>query len=207
MEEKNGKNPIVALTVATVVFAALGVIVYTQAPYKGVRPSVPEIQEPTEKIRARLWQDPFQAILDHVKARKTQEKQAGVSQRQDEAHHDPIVAGVIDLENCYPAGALKKVIQGRQEKGKVTILGAMVWGGPYAELVESRIRQRYAVLSALNRLQFYPEDQEHISCLKISNTQGGQDLSSQVDQEFTLTNIVPFEWLVSDRENKDRPGE
>ena len=57
MDEKNGKNPFIALTLATILFAAMGVMVYTQAPYKGKRPSVPEIREPSEKVKARLWQD------------------------------------------------------------------------------------------------------------------------------------------------------
>ena len=64
MDQKNGKSPLLALTVATMLFAALGVVVYTQAPYKGIRPSVEEIPEAQQKIRARLWQDPFQAVLD-----------------------------------------------------------------------------------------------------------------------------------------------
>jgi hypothetical protein len=74
MDEKNGKNPLLALTVATVLFAALGVIVYTPAPYKGTRPSVPEILQPSAKVRARLWQDPFQAVLDQEKANKADKK-------------------------------------------------------------------------------------------------------------------------------------
>ena len=76
MDEKNSKNPLLALTVATILFAAMGVMVYTQAPYKGIRPSVPEIREPSEKVRARLWQDPFQAVLDYEKAQPASQKPA-----------------------------------------------------------------------------------------------------------------------------------
>jgi hypothetical protein len=67
MDDKNGKNPFLALTAATMLFAALGVMVYTQAPFKPARPPVPPLHEPTEQIRARLWQDPFQAVLDQEK--------------------------------------------------------------------------------------------------------------------------------------------
>ena len=74
MDEKNGKNPFLALTVATMLFAAMGVMVYTQAPYKGIRPSVPEIWEPSGKVKARLWQDPFQAVLDYDKAKPADKK-------------------------------------------------------------------------------------------------------------------------------------
>ena len=189
MDEKNGKNPLLALTVATVLFAALGVIVFTQAPFKGVRPSVPEIKEPSEKIRARLWQDPFQAVLDHVKAIKAKGKQEKVKE-ETKRKLDSIVAGQINLIKCQKENFTNKDFLKRLENNEVTVLGAMVFGGPYAELVESRIRQRYAVLSALNRLQFYPENSEHIGCFIILNTKDGQTTLSQWDQEFTLSNIV-----------------
>ena len=44
----------------------------------------------------------------------------------------------------------------------MTVLLVMVQGGPYVEGIESRIRTRYAVVSALGVACFVPEDSEHI---------------------------------------------
>ena len=43
----------------------------------------------------------------------------------------------------------------------------MVFGSRYAEETESRIRQRVAVLSALGRLGYVPEDAEHLNFLQL----------------------------------------
>lgn len=189
MDDRNGKNPYLAISVALALFATLGVIVVTQVPFKGERPSVPAVHERSEKIRARLWQDPFQAVLDHVKEREESGKQSPDDQ-------DDIVAGVISFSKCEQMDeTLKKKLTKRPEGTEVTVLAVMVFGGPYAELRESRIRYRYAVLSGLEELRYYPEDSEHIGCIKISAKKDGKDKKD--NKELTLLNIMPFEWLVS----------
>lgn len=234
MDEKNGKNPLLAITVATVLFAALGVVYYIQTPYKGERPSVPEIHEPSEMIRARLWQDPFQAVLDHVKAKEPLGEKSKGPPRQDDSKkkgkksqaspkptdYDPIFAGVIDFGQPLQKPLKKTLKQGlgqdiaakqpeidenfrtRLKDENITILAVMVWGGAYAELIESRLRQRYAVLAALNRLGYYPDDPEHIGALRIVHIGQGQEAPSAHDQGLTLANIIPFEWLLSDHKKQ-----
>jgi hypothetical protein len=85
MDDKNGKNPFLALTAATMVLAALGVMWYTQTPFKGARPPVPPLYEPTEQIRARLWQDPFQAVLDQEKPEEEKGEAENKGKNQDAA--------------------------------------------------------------------------------------------------------------------------
>jgi hypothetical protein len=192
MDEKNGKNPLLALTVATVLFAALGVIVYNPAPYKGIRPSVPVIQEPSEKIRARLWQDPFQAVLD-------QEKTSQADKKPDQTKPAPgaksSVAPCISITKS--PGLEKKLTEEINKKKDVTILAVMVLGGPYDADIEFRIRQRYAVLAGLNVLGYHPDDPTHIDFLRICQLPA----ENKQDTKLSLTNIIPFEWL-SDDQNK-----
>ena len=86
MDDRNGKSSLLALTVATMLFAALGVVWYNQAPYKGNRPPVQDIPEPPPKIRARLWQDPFQAVLDYEGKKRPPES------KQEKAQGEPVRA-------------------------------------------------------------------------------------------------------------------
>ena len=48
-------------------------------------------------------------------------------------------------------------------RGKITVLGVMVSGGPYAEDREWRIRNRYAVLAGLDKDDYKPVDPEHLN--------------------------------------------
>ena len=192
MDEKNSKNPLLAFTVATILFAAMGVMVYTQAPYKGIRPSVPEIREPSEKVKARLWQDPFQAVLDYEKAQPA-------GQKPDLAKSAPgpqgspfpcisITKSSVSLE--------KKLLDEISWKKEVTVLAVMVSGGPYDDDIEFRIRHRYSILAALNVLGYHPDDPTHIDFLRICPLSA----ENQPDAgQVTLTNIIPFEWLSNDQ--------
>jgi hypothetical protein len=154
MNDQNRGGTFLPISTLLVVLAALGVTVFTQVPLKGTRPYEPKLIEKSEKVKARLWQDPFLAVMDQL---KEVEHQAGLESQVTER--------------------LKKEV-------KLTVIGVMVFGGPDAEAKEARIRQRYAVLSALRRLDFVPEDSEHIEFVKFKS-------SSSV----RMTDILPFEWL------------
>jgi hypothetical protein len=68
MSEDKNKGPILPISGLVILLAALSLTIFPQSPFKGSRPSVTELREPYEKIRARLWQDPFRAVVDYVKA-------------------------------------------------------------------------------------------------------------------------------------------
>ena len=88
-------------------------------------------------------------------------------------------------------GSLAHQIGSRADGHKITVLGIMVFGGPFAEATETRIRQRYAALSGLRRLGFVPEDPEHIDYIKVAtHTYPESDAP-------TLATIMPFEWLTN----------
>ncbi len=58
MDDRNGKNPYLAISVALALFATLGVIVVTQVPFKGERPSVPAVHELRLPAQRRPGVDP-----------------------------------------------------------------------------------------------------------------------------------------------------
>lgn len=214
MEEQKPRDTWLSISGVVALVIALGAIFYSMAPLKGTRPYIPEVREEiSPKVRARLWQDPFCAVLDSGKA----------GGKENEC---------LPVDVCFVDGARFKKgpmvddIATRLEKGTVTVLSVMVFGSSYAEDVESRIRHRYAILSGLNRLGFAPEDPEHIKFLLIKKKRGkdnkaeniksnnefnenvnirqllisfihklGSIFNNQDYMKYTLQNILPFEWF------------
>ena len=64
MGEEKYKDPFMAVSAIVIALVAMGVVIFTKVPLKGLRP-VTELREPSEQVRARLWQDPFTAVLDY----------------------------------------------------------------------------------------------------------------------------------------------
>ncbi|MGO9577891.1 MAG: hypothetical protein ACLP2P_00615 [Desulfobaccales bacterium] len=183
MDDKNGKNQLVPISLVFALCTALGVIIYAQVPLKGIRPSVPEIHERSQKINARLWQDPFQAVIDQAKTKDAEP--SGVCKL-----HEPLL---IELE------LLASEIKDHLQTENITVLGVMVSGTPYAE--ESRIRQRYAVLSGLHRLSYFPKDPEHINFIRIFQSKFDCD---HAGSEISLSTILPYEWFVLENQKKHK---
>lgn len=129
----------------SVVLAALAGISYLvhETAYQTSRPveshTWSQKLEDAEHVEARLWQDPFFAVDQHIRSE---------SDSKSPQHHN--------LE------ALKQHIQGDQ---KLTLLAVMVPNAPYAEQAEQRRKIRYAVLSGLSRSGMVPANQEHIGYL------------------------------------------
>jgi hypothetical protein len=73
------------------------------------------------------------------------------------------------------------------------VLAVMVSGGPYFEDTESRMRYRYALLSGLKRVGFVSEDAQHVEFITVGSP----------DRKITLSNIMPIEWLESEKEKRE----
>lgn len=183
MPDDKHKDPFVALSTALIALAALGVIIFTKVPLQGLRPPT-ELREPAEQVRARLWQDPFTTVLDYL---LTQPNKGAAS---PEPEICPLIAtqGLL-IQESVKKGSLPQTIAALGKHGTVTILGVMVFGGPYSEDTELRIRQRVAVLSALRRLGYDPEDAEHLNFLRI------QTSDKPATGPILLSKILPYEWL------------
>jgi hypothetical protein len=182
MADDKQKDPFMAISTALIALAALGVIIFTKVPLKGLRPAT-ELREPTEQVRARLWQDPFAAVLEYLQAQPK-----GVASPEPELC--PLTATQsLQIQESVKKGSLPQTIAARGKQETVTILGVMVFGGPYSEDTELRIRQRVAVLSALRRLGYDPEDAEHLNFLRI------QTSDKPATGPILLSKILPYEWL------------
>ena len=147
------KKPDFNLPISGVIVLALGIVAYffSQKPLEPSRPAGTGVD--TEAVsgltRARLWQDPLDAVQGQAK-QKPQGKEALVA-------------------------VLKKP---PSDTGKILILLAMMESSPYPEGSEQRIRERFAIQSALGVACFVPEDGEHL-------------------RYFTQDDgvVVPYEWF------------
>ena len=191
MDEEKSKAPLLPISGILILLAALGVTMFVQ-PFRGSRPAVSEHRESYEKINARLWQDPFSAILDSIKV----DEQPRISGhfRIDGSEGKP-------LRFQYPE-AVKAV-------KRITVLGVMVPCAPYTEETETRIRHRYAVLSGLSRVGFFPDDPEHIEFIKLLravpvnvSTRIPAPKKPYAGEKLTLSNIMPFELLSHTERNE-----
>ena len=185
MGDDKNKGPLLPISGVLLLAAALGVTIFTQ-PFKGKRPPAAKLPEPYEKISARLWQDPFSAVLDGKRS-------SGAVQNTNKFEIEK--DGQDSKASLWPEIAKKKE--------HVTVVGVMVQGQSYAENAESRMRYRYAVLSGLSRVHFIPDDPEHINFIKVKNV-------TKEDKSVTkigLSNIIPFEWLTAAQgKNGEQPA-
>lgn len=79
-------------------------------------------------------------------------------------------------------------LKDRIRASRITVLMAMVPGGPYAEESESRMRRRYAIVSSLANSDFQPVDAKHIGYIKVDNSKNGTEYHPK------LPEIIPYEW-------------
>jgi hypothetical protein len=184
MSEDSAKSRLLPLSGLLMLFAVLGVIFYQNVPFEGSRPPAPDISEQQQRVKARLWQDPFLAVIN--------------APNNDDNRKEASVCLVSSCSSWKNPREFSDPFKTRLRTGAVTVVGVMVFGAPHAEEGEMRIRQRYAALSAFHRLGFSPEDPEHIEYVRIvpEATSGNSENPSMAD-------IMPFEWLTKENGEDD----
>ena len=130
------------------VLIATGTAVYNhRAPLEGARPPVTDQPAKLEPARddpeARLWQDPFGAVL-----KQYQDEIAKAADGQPDAE-----APCTSVHCQSPLASVN---------GKTLVLAVTVQGSSFSDIVEARRRARYAVVSALGIAGFKPETEDHI---------------------------------------------
>lgn len=110
-----------------------------------------------QKMDARLWEDPFKAG-------------DGSNSRGD--HEGEIADGLGTLvEQIRRKSAEAQTPEATSESATATaavrLLPVMISGGQYSEDQESRIRSRYAIVSALGQSDYVPDDAEHLGSVRI----------------------------------------
>jgi len=193
MADEKSKGSLLPVSGVAVLLAALGITVFTQTPYKAPRPAVPVIRESCEKVDARLWQDPFSAVVEHAKLMGSDKFPSGVEAFS--LYTTPCKNATAGFTGETLAARINKCLEKRD--GKVTVLGVMDFGTRNEEETETRTRNRYAVLSGLSRLGFTPGDPEHLEYLRIKAK------NCQCEDKISLSNIMPFEWLASSKKEND----
>lgn len=186
MEDKKRESsalPISGILVLLVVFG--GVWLY-EKPLKGTRPAISTNVSYEERVPARLWQDPFAAVAKYK--------------------NDMEIVG----RSMSSSDFARKITDKIKDYSSVTVLGIMVFGSPYAEAAEDRLRRRYAAVSALGRLKYIPDYSQHIDFFEsemaegvISGVANGNELCDCTDQGQGHKLIVPFEWFSEEKKNAD----
>ncbi|MEY4705727.1 MAG: hypothetical protein RL042_1932 [Nitrospirota bacterium] len=134
----------------TLVLAIAGVLLVKE-PLRSSRPvgTGLEMKHTTgeQLVRARLWEDPVAAVQRGI-------QEAGPTGAT--AGPEPTIVQRL--------GPLRQALAERVRSGqRVTVLLATTSGGPYVESTESRIRDRYAIGTALGVACYVPEDEGHLS--------------------------------------------
>ena len=113
-----------------------------------------------QEFEARLWEDPFKAIKNGVTNLDSGSSSGGGNAAA--VDRNPLVEQI--RRRSLPDDTSKP---GAAAPNQVLLLPVMISGGQYSEDQESRIRSRFAVVSALGQSGYVPEDAEHIGALRI----------------------------------------
>jgi hypothetical protein len=93
-----------------------------------------------QTVEARLWEDPFKTPEQHSKG--------------DNPTGTDLTTLLTSIE--------------RKAKAQIQLLPVLLSGGAYSENQESRVRSRFAIVSALGQSGYDPEDAEHIGSAMLA---------------------------------------
>ena len=149
MAKPRGDSKLAVAGALTLVLAIAGVLLVKE-PLRSSRPvgSGLEMKQSTAEqlVRARLWEDPVAAVDRAIReqgAVKTTSRGSSLAKRLSPLRH----------------AIAQRVHRGEQ----LTVLLITTTGGGYVESAESRLRDRYAVGTALGAACYAPEDEGHLS--------------------------------------------
>jgi hypothetical protein len=143
-----GESKLAVAGALTLVLALAGVLLVKE-PLRSSRPtgSGLEMKPGTgeQLVRARLWEDPVAAVQRGVKGTGAAAK--------------PTASSLTERLRPLRQSIVVRVNNGE----RLTVLLITTSGGPYVESTESRIRDRYAIGTALGVACYVPEDEGHLS--------------------------------------------
>ncbi|MEP6958013.1 MAG: hypothetical protein ABI980_04730 [Nitrospirota bacterium] len=170
----SGESKLALAGVVTLAVALAGVLL-VKDPLHSSRPvgTGLDLNQATgeQSVRARLWEDPLAAVLRGM--RGAQLPATGVPKSSPDQSAESSL-----IQRLKP---LRQAIADRvKAEEKITVLLVTMSGDPYAESAESRIRDRYAVGTALGVACYVPEDEGHLSFIE-GDIQGPR-------------HALPYEW-------------
>ena len=173
MAKGSGESKLALVGVLTLAVALAGVLLVKE-PLRSSRPvgTGLDVNQTTgeESVRARLWEDPVAAV------------QRGLRGTRPPATGSSKPGQSVESSLSQRLRPLRQAIADRVKKNeRITVLLVTLSGDPYAESTESRIRDRYAVGTALGVACYVPEDEGHLSFIE-GDTQGAG-------------HALPYEWF------------
>jgi hypothetical protein len=105
-----------------------------------------------QDVDARLWQDPFGAVLDHQRSAQA----SGEEQTVADMHHS--------VERFFRQVRADLISSTNRT---ICLMPVLVRSSPYAEDVETRLRTRLAVTLGLSMAQFNPVDPDHLGFVRV----------------------------------------
>jgi len=199
------------------VLAVVGVVWFDGAPLQTLRPPNSGLADQSfsdQKVPARLWQDPFEAVERFLKSQEPPPDPAAVSPLrdlnaqvrvrtlqgavQDEDWRVEVAIEPKTKDDSGPRAAAPDVAD-QAATEPTQVLAVMVNAEPYAESVEGRLRSRHAILSALEESGYLPVDSTHIGYF---TPRGGDGLPKVVPYERfkhrDVSERLILLWLASD---------
>lgn len=166
-EQKDEKSKLSLTGVVALLLALVSSVIIYQGPLKTSRPIDKEAEKSAsimrDRVQSRLWQDPFEAVSTH-----RQKENASRGSAAPRHHTSPgLVEGTNDA----------------RVRPDFMLLPVFVDGSPYASGAESRLRDRYALVSALGAAGYLPESGESIRFF---------EWQPALDEAV----VVPAEWFV-----------
>lgn len=172
-----------------------GLLVYQDFALKTSRPVDKEkanyLPLDKDRVQARLWQDPFEAVATH---RINEQKRSGESGK---------VAGAATIDDL----SINDFITGIKDSVRtpeVRILPVFVDGSPYSSGAESRLNDRYALISALGAAGYVPESGDHIHVFRWDREEERKKAGrrAQADEASIL---IPVELFYPKAKIRDEP--
>ncbi len=182
-DKRESKSPFTLPVLLIVsVFMAGGIFKY-YAPMDSMRPlhngrSV-ELQLGEEKVLSRMWQDPLQAVDNYMSNFNKDDKITMDFRSQLDSKEKPLL-----------------------------ILPIFISAGNYAEEAESRLRSRYALLSALHVAGYRSNNASHIGVFNLKEFM--RQYLNKEPKDYCLPYkkdlYIPFEWFVPDHFKATKSG-
>ncbi|WP_231561770.1 hypothetical protein [Nitrosococcus oceani] len=197
------QSPVLPLSGMVLLLAIISAVVYQETPLQGSRPTA-EFQEGLsvqgiEDVPARLWQDPFAAVKrNSIRKDDTHPSEKDISPCQSDK---PVLRHTLFELFCQ----IKKEQRADTTATPLIVMGVMMFGGPYAESSEWRLRSRYTVVSALGRANYIPKDSEHIGFVDLLKSSSCSKENIENCPAAKLPRIIPYEWFYPADNEKHPP--
>ena len=138
-------------------------------------------------VQSRLWQDPFEAVESH-RLKEKEEKQPVLPASPDDPH---------------TLRTLLDAIRGSGIKSGLRVLPVFVDGSPYVNGVESRLKDRYAMVSALGAAGYVPESGEFIRIFRWNREKAAEAGAEGTSGAESPAMLIPVEFFIPKAKLRD----